>query len=153
MYSQMLDVPKECDGMLREWRDNGSTEHLPRLLEYAKPRSCGDTNEGIILTYTAYYQMIRGYDEFYIEWGSEDIDLQRRFAFLGLEIQSVKDDTYYMHQWHEKFASLNHDDVVAADIRNQKYLWSNTSIVRNDQNWGLPRVEPTIAIKAEDAVA
>ena len=50
--------------------------------------------------YTTFFKAIRGFDEYYEEWGGEDDDLMRRFEYLGLTTQTPPDQSFYLHQWH-----------------------------------------------------
>lgn len=141
VYSQMLDTPESCVDELQEWAKTRRSSNLQALRRKSTPRSSGDCNEGINMTYTYYYHLVRGYDEYYTKWGTEDSDLQKRFRFLGLDIVSVKDQTFYLHQWHPKFASLDAEKVHQAHIRNQAYFRRTNTIVRNPSGWGMPSEE------------
>lgn len=138
IYSQMLDTPAESAPALQDWALTGDSETVLRIKRLSTPRSSGDCNEGINLTYTLFYHILRGYDEQYEVWGTEDTDLQRRFYKLGLEIVSIKDRTFYLHQWHPKYASLDISEVESAIARNTLRLQNETSIYRNPAGWGVP---------------
>jgi glycosyltransferase involved in cell wall biosynthesis len=139
VYSQCLDLPRELEPELLTWHVRGSTADILRFRDAATPRSSGGMNQGISLSHSLFYQYVQGYDEFYEEWGCEDTDLQKRFYWLGLNFVTVKDKTFYLHQWHEKHASLDQGSVREALVRNEKYLQASRSIVRNNQDWGEAR--------------
>jgi glycosyltransferase involved in cell wall biosynthesis len=139
IYSQMRDLPQSAQETLDGWSETADPAVACRLFQNSTPRSAGDSNEGINLTFTYYYQLIRGYDEFYTHWGTEDVDLQKRFRLLGLAICSIKNNTFYLHQWHPKYASLDPQEVQLAHVRNVDYYRRTNSIYRNDDNWGEPR--------------
>ena len=80
--------------------------------------------------------MIRGYDEHYEVWGSEDNDLMRRFRYLGLRPQTLDSGSFYLHQWHPKFEGVAGGEHAPAIRRNLAYFWRNRSILRNDRDWG-----------------
>ncbi len=138
VYSRALDLPETSAATVERWGDIGSEEDLLALKTLTTPRSIGDCNPGILITYGAFFHMVGGYDEFYREWGFEDSDLQKRFMLSGLEIVSVKDRTFYLHQWHPKFASLDVDSVARVQERNRRYYEGNWEIRRNLHGWGDP---------------
>jgi len=138
VYSQCLDLPQEASTEVLSWHVGGRVEDINRFLCLASPRSSGGMNQGISVSYTCYYRYVHGYDEFYEEWGCEDTDLQNRFLWLGLDLVSIKDKTFYLHQWHEKHASLDQDLVRLALERNELYLRKSRSVVRNGEEWGEP---------------
>jgi hypothetical protein len=82
---------------------------------------------------------VRGYDEYYQEWGSEDDDLMRRFKYLGLESRVLDSGSFYLHQWHPKYEGLPDGRNTAQIERNRLYFEKNHSILRNDRDWGIPR--------------
>ncbi|RKX71752.1 hypothetical protein DRP43_02210, partial [candidate division TA06 bacterium] len=86
---------------------------------------------------------IRGYDEQYKVWGSEDNDLVKRAELSGMEIVWLEKDDLplklALHQWHpvrgesnEKWFRLNRKRLVKLTVE-QKIL------KRNDENWGLAK--------------
>ena len=140
VYSRMMDLTPDATERLQQVA--AVTPALfDELLGAASPRSCGTSNEGISMTFTAFYALLRGYDEVFEGWGSEDTDLQRRFERLGLQIASISDRSVYLHQWHPKGLGIEHFDETAA--RNASYLRSARSLVRNVRGWG---VTPTISV-------
>ena len=133
----MLDLPEEsaqeaarvaassCDPPVEEWK---------RL---ARPRYDW-LHPSIALTYTRYYHLVRGYDEFYEVWGMEDDDLMRRFHSLGLTVKAPAGGSFYLHQWHPKFDGLFEGRDAPPIQRNREYLERHHSILRNGRDWGLP---------------
>lgn len=136
VYSQMLDLPESTVSQVQRWELDPRTEVLDDWRAISTPRSTGTCNEGINISYTYYYHLLHGYDEYYTEWGTEDSDLQKRFQLMGLCIKSIKDYTYYLHQWHPKYASLDTGKVGVAHLKNQAYFNRMNSIVRNKDGWG-----------------
>ena len=141
VYSQMLDLPEETDDVARAMAAEQSAD-LDALRARATPRSRGDCNEGISITYTHYVRRIRGYDEFFQGWGGEDNDLARRLYYLGLRSVSLKDRSFYLHQWHPKFAGVLSPELEEARHRNYRYFQTSHSIVRNRDGWGEPHDSP-----------
>lgn len=136
VYSQCLDLPEDADGFLVSSARDDSNVNFEELLSVARARSSGTMNQGIVMTYRAYFEEVRGYDEYYEVWGSEDNDLGRRFAYLGLTHRSIAAESYYLHQWHSKFEGVG-SHIEAARQRNEAYFSSNHSIYRNREGWGL----------------
>lgn len=136
VYSQMLDLPESSGEAVEEWGRSGAAIDLQRLRRMTTPRSVGICNEGIFITYSCLFKFVRGYDEFYEEWGYEDSDVQKRFQFLGLEIISIKDSTFYLHQWHPKFQSLDPDRTRETHERNRRYFNKHSTVIRNPGGWG-----------------
>ncbi|MBK9264074.1 MAG: glycosyltransferase family 2 protein [Polyangiaceae bacterium] len=49
---------------------------------------------------TQWFHRIRGFDERYTYWGSEDKDLGRRAEIDGRVIKWITESAYMLHQWH-----------------------------------------------------
>ncbi len=135
-YSQCLDLPESCTPALERAAAEGLPLDLDALRRQATPRSAGGCTPGVNASYALFYQWIRGYDECYFGWGSEDNDLTKRFRYLGLAITTVRETTYYLHQWHPKFTGSDDPDRAKAIARNERYFENNHSIVRNPAGWG-----------------
>lgn len=64
------------------------------------------TNEeatGMTLFPVTILKKIRGFDEFYHGWGSEDTDVHVRLRNLGIPVHFNEEETLLLHQWHPKF--------------------------------------------------
>lgn len=94
--------------------------------------------KGIQCIATEVYHHVRGYDEFYRFYGTEDRDIHQRLNKLGLEEVWVNDDTCLFHQWHPR------NDYVTAQFMPEGY-WSRAlnhllgqqdQLIRNDETWG-----------------
>lgn len=97
----------------------------------------GTLNVGINLALTDFYKMIHGYDEYYILWGSEDRDLIKRLALLGLKVKNISGKTSWIHQCHEKQEGVNkHANAKEQIAVNRRYLHENHSVIRNRKGWG-----------------
>lgn len=136
VYSQCLDLPESLASELGAAARTRKLPDLDELRKHATPRSSGACNPGIQATYTCFYHLIRGYDEFYEGWGSEDNDLARRMLYLGLSERTVKDQTFYLHQWHPKHQGLSTEEMLRLRARNAQYLATHFSIRRNGPDWG-----------------
>ncbi len=55
---------------------------------------------------------IRGFDEFYHFWGSEDTDAHVRFKHSGCDVQFYDKDILMLHQWHESYRIKEQDKLT-----------------------------------------
>jgi len=136
LCSSMLDLPEESVEAIKDAARPGGQLALDRWKDWGSPRFGSRFHRSVALTYTAFFQLIRGYDEHYEVWGSEDDDLMRRFRYLGLRPQVLDSGSFYLHQWHPKFEGVPAGERAAVIRRNYAYFWRNHSILRNDRDWG-----------------
>lgn len=134
IYSRMLDLAPDSVELMQRLASDDLPIPFPELIAATNPRGPGCENAGINASYTFFYQLIRGYDEFFEGWGSEDNDLQTRFHQLGLDILSIYPDAVYLHQWHPKGEGVG--DFHGSARRNKEYLEKQRSIFRNRTGWG-----------------
>lgn len=125
IVNEMLDLP-EMDVR---------NQDIDYLRSFGKPRLHLKYHPSIIATLTHYVTKIRGYDEYYKCWGSEDDDLFKRLKYLGLEVRSLKGRTFFLHQYHRKFR-MDENIVKPFIINNRRYYYRTNSIVRNPVRWG-----------------
>jgi glycosyltransferase involved in cell wall biosynthesis len=135
--SAMLDLPEESAEILERGARIGEVLQPDAWKEWCCPRYDWKEHPSICMTYTALYQVIRGYDEHYESWGWEDDDLMQRFTYLGLRRKVLDAGSFYMHQWH---ANSERSTDAEQTRRNESYFKSNHSILRNDDGWGVPPV-------------
>ena len=136
VYSPMLDLSKKLIEVVKRAADLGKDLDLEQWKECCSRRFGWAFHPSIAFTFTAFYQCIRGYDEFYEVYGSEDDDLMRRFNYLGLQPKILDAGSFYMHQWHTKFEGVpggKHNNQIQ---RNRTYFGRMHSIVRNNYGWG-----------------
>jgi hypothetical protein len=136
LCSAMLDLPEESVEVVKDVARPGGQLALDRWRDWCSPRFGSPFHRSVALTYTAFFQLIRGYDEHYEVWGSEDDDLMRRFRYLGLRPQALDSGSFYLHQWHPKFEGVPGGEHSPVIRRNRAYFWRNHSILRNDRDWG-----------------
>jgi glycosyltransferase involved in cell wall biosynthesis len=74
----------------------------------------GDVN-GMILVSKPNFFSVKGYDEFYHFYGSEDVDFYDRLKNSGLDV-CQNSDTLFFHQWHPIYNSIN-DTVLEVNPR------------------------------------
>jgi hypothetical protein len=135
--SAMLDLPAECVERLEALAREGGALRLDQLVAGAAPRSDLALHPSIGVTYTVFYQLIRGYDEFYELYGSEDEDLAKRFRYLGLDLVALDTPGFYLHQWHPKFEGVEvHPSLARVLVRNHDHLTHTHTILRNPDGWG-----------------
>ena len=136
LCSSMLDLPEESVEVMKNAVRPGGQLALDRWKDWCSPRFGSSYHRSVVLTYTAFFLLIRGYDEHYEVWGSEDDDLMRRFRYLGLRPRPLDSGSFYLHQWHPKFEGVPNGEQAAVIRRNYAYFARNHSIVRNDRDWG-----------------
>jgi glycosyltransferase involved in cell wall biosynthesis len=136
--SAMLDLPEESGWILEQSARTRDELQFDSWKRWCRPRHNHAFHPSICATYTAFFHVVRGYDEYYEVWGNEDDDLYRRFRYLGLRPRPLDPGSFYMHQWHAE-SERGRDGKNAEQVqRNQLYLASARSILRNDVSWGIP---------------
>jgi glycosyltransferase involved in cell wall biosynthesis len=137
--SAMLDLPEESVSILQQSARTGSELPFDSWKSSCRPRHDHVFHPSICATYTAFFRVVRGYDEFYEVWGNEDDDLYRRFWYLGLTPRPLGPESSYMHQWHAESERGREGENAEQVRRNQLYLANAHSILRNDVSWGIPQ--------------
>ncbi len=66
-----------------------------------KPERYGEVNGMILTTKDSLFE-IKGYDEFFHFYGSEDVDMYSRLENAGYKSNLVS-DTYFYHNWHQSY--------------------------------------------------
>lgn len=138
VYSQCLDLPESCTEDLTRSARDGVRLDLDALREKAICRRAGGVYDsaGINASYTLFYHLVRGYDEHFTCYGAEDRDLERRFWWLGLSAVSLRDRSYYLHQWHSDRERIPDEEYRVAHEANDEYAMTARSIYRNRRGWG-----------------
>lgn len=113
---------------------------VARLRPHGVIKTAGNHSPGMIVAPTAALRMIGGYDEYYRDYGSEDVDLNRRLAFLGLRTIVMDGADYYLHQWHPRHEGVQSPGLQAQIAANAEYLRRTRTIKRNPGGWGEARV-------------
>ena len=132
----MLDLPEHSTDLLFAFAGTSDPLPLDEWRTWATPRHGWRYHRSLTVTHAAFHQLIRGYDEFYEDWGHEDLDLWRRFMRLGLK-RNVLDPhrAFYLHQWHRRFEDTSVDQRQAIERNRERFRRVHT-IVRNDASWG-----------------
>jgi glycosyltransferase involved in cell wall biosynthesis len=137
LFSKCLDLPENMTAPLLDTFENKEKIAADELLQHTISRSNGSANAGINSSYTYFYKIIGGYDEYFKLWGSEDNDIKRRLEYLGLESSSIADKAYYIHQWHPKHDGVNNSPQLKKTIEdNHQYLLKDHRIFKNHNGWG-----------------
>lgn len=112
--------------------------------EELKPQRFGNVN-GMVLTTKKSLNEIKGYDEFFHFYGSEDVDLYSRLENAGYKSKLVS-DTYFYHNWHRSYQkseegklSLNPRLTNALRINQQHYFYhqrEKITIPKRQELWG-----------------
>ncbi len=134
----MLDLPPEA---VDAFGPAGRRREAPCLEEWkarCAPRLGLTMHPSIATTYTAFFRLVRGLDEYYAVWGCEDLDLMRRFEYLGLAARPPGAEGFYVHQWHPKYEDVPGGAQAEQIARNYAYLEAAHSILRNPRGWGNP---------------
>jgi len=135
--SAMLDLPEQSAWVLEQSARTGDELQFDSWKQWCRPRHNHVFHPSICATYTAFFHVVRGYDEYYEVWGNEDDDLYRRFRYLGLTPKPLGSEPY-LHQWHPE-SDRGRDGKNAEQVqRNKLYLARARSILRNDVDWGIP---------------
>lgn len=138
ILSQCMDLPPEASKQL-EAVDQPIDFDALHAMSKGREIDGYRYSEGICLSYTRFFQAVRGYDEFFEGWGSEDNDMVRRLNWFGVPFISVADKTSYYHQWHPKYEGVKNEDIQEIIQRNSAYARNSFKIAANDENWGAYR--------------
>lgn len=112
--------------------------------EELKPERNGEVN-GMILTTKESLFEVKGYDEFFHFYGSEDVDLNARLENAGYKSTLVT-NTYFYHNWHKSYQksddkklSLTPRLTNVLRINQQHYFYHQREkimIPRRQDSWG-----------------
>ncbi|WP_026839459.1 glycosyltransferase family 2 protein [Gillisia sp. JM1] len=112
--------------------------------ENLKPERYGEIN-GMILTTKEAFFYIKGYDEFFHFYGSEDVDLYTRLENAGYKSNLVN-DIYFYHNWHKSYQKSDYKKLSviprltnALRINQQHYFYHQkemTTSPKKQEFWG-----------------
>ena len=109
---------------------------------------------GLTLFPVKLLRKLRGFDEFYHFWGSEDTDMHVRLRNAGHEVEFYDEETLLLHQWHviyrnKESSELTEDLQLSGIVQiNYEYLKNAISEKRtvvNKKAWGEIPSESVIA--------
>lgn len=81
----------------------------------------------------SFFEEVHGYDEKFVFWGSEDVDMTSRAERYGLELTWMSDRTVMLHQWHK---TLKRDMPLQYHINRWRFKLTKRVVVKNRQGWG-----------------
>lgn len=81
----------------------------------------------------AFFERVRGYDEEYVFWGAEDVDMSGRARIAGLEIVWISARTAMLHQWHR---TTKHDRKWLWRRNRRRFRKTGHVVVKNPDGWG-----------------
>ncbi|MEO4006304.1 galactosyltransferase-related protein [Flavobacterium sp. CAU 1735] len=114
--------------------------------QYVLKFSSSSEAAGMSLFPTAKLHQIRGYDQFFHFWGSEDNDIHNRLKQLGCPIRFCDDKIRMLHQWHPNFrqteSALLKQELQLSGVAelNQEHFRFNQQrqfTTVNSENWGI----------------
>ena len=136
VYSPCLHLPESSSPELEAAaRRQGWLDPEP-LRALGVIRTAGEFSTGMVMTRRRFLERVRGLDEFYHTWGVEDVDLSRRLLWLGLRPMSLRQKSYYLHQWHPRQEGIPPEIVESAKARNTDHFERAVVIRRNPAGWG-----------------
>lgn len=136
--STMWDLPPTSVDAARAAGEGADPLPMRQWKAVCTPRRGWELHPSVAMTYTEYFRMLRGYDEYYQVWGYEDRDLVRRFERLGLTAAMPDGGSFYLHQWHPKFEGVADQGTQGQIARNKAHFQDSLTIVRNGPGWGTP---------------
>jgi len=101
---------------------------------------------------------IRGFDEFYHFWGSEDTDVHIRLKNNGKTVTFYDAETLMLHQWHPSYRSketgvltknLQITDIVPLNYQHLKHAIAKGVTSVNPEEWGEIMEETTATLLTE----
>jgi len=104
---------------------------------------------------------LRGFDEFYHLWGSEDTDIHERIKNAGYQVKFYDEKILMLHQWHPSYRSgesleltqnLQISGIVQLNHQHLKYSIKNKRTKVNLENWGECISQEEVNILSESSV-
>ncbi len=80
-----------------------------------------------------FFEEVRGYDEKYVFWGAEDVDMTARAQRHGLALTWMSDRTAMLHQWHK---TLKRDMPMQYYINKWRFRLTKRVVVKKPERWG-----------------
>ena len=82
----------------------------------------------------SFFEYTRGYDEKFVYWGAEDVDMTSRAERYGLKLHWMDDaDTCMLHQWHP---TMKNDRKWTFHINRLRFKLTRHIIIKNRSGWG-----------------
>lgn len=82
----------------------------------------------------SFFEYTRGYDEKFVYWGAEDVDMTSRAKRYGLRLLWMDDATTSMlHQWHP---TMKNDRRWTFHLNRLRFKLTQRIIIKNRRRWG-----------------
>jgi GT2 family glycosyltransferase len=100
---------------------------------------------GLTMCPTNILKKVRGFDEFYHFWGSEDTDVHVRLKNAGYKVQFYEDGILMLHQWHKTYRlketkelsrELQMSHIVRLNFQHLQTAIKEKKTIVNDISWG-----------------
>lgn len=104
-----------------------------------------DEATGLTMCPVKLLKEIRGFDEFYHFWGSEDTDLHVRLKNSGYKVKFYDQDILMLHQWHPTYRLKETDNlseelqlshIVRLNYQHLKIADQDKTTKVNEEQWG-----------------
>ena len=129
-------------GFLSEAESSAKKSFDQYVIKFSSNREAA----GMSLFPTEKLRQIRGYDQFFHFWGSEDNDIHNRLKQLGCPIRFCDDTIRMLHQWHPNFRQtespllkreLQLSGVAELNQEHFRFNQQQQFTTVNSENWGI----------------
>jgi glycosyltransferase involved in cell wall biosynthesis len=112
---------------------------------FKKYRKSTEGATGLALFPVKRLKEIRGFDEFFHFWGSEDTDVLERLRNAGDEVEFFNQEILLLHQWHISYRNsetktlsmeLQVEGIVQLNLQHFKHNLSLRKKIANENSWG-----------------
>jgi glycosyltransferase involved in cell wall biosynthesis len=126
LISRCNDLPESVG--LHPWQqsDFGTLKQQSAIRETQGTGACQ-------VALKSFFEEIRGYDEAFEFWGSEDTDLRRRARKYGLKEYCLSPKATMLHQWHP---TTKNDRPWRKRLNTLRYYITAWQIKKNSKGWG-----------------
>tara|TARA_R100000935_G_scaffold57542_1_gene91714 strand:- start:50 stop:1132 length:1083 start_codon:yes stop_codon:yes gene_type:complete len=121
------------------------TERDTSFSDYTIKFESTDGATGLTMFPVKILKEIRGFDEFYHFWGSEDTDVHVRLKNAGYGVEFYEKDILMLHQWHKTYRlkevkelsrELQLSDVVRLNYQHLQTAINENKTIANNEFWG-----------------
>jgi hypothetical protein len=114
-------------------------------LNPVKSRNSTSEATGLTLFPVSAVKKIRGFNELYHFWGSEDTDIHVRLQNSGYSVKYYDNEVLMCHQWHESYHNQDSskltriprvEGIIGFNQQHLRYTRANNKTLVNCKNWG-----------------
>ncbi|WP_336127228.1 glycosyltransferase family 2 protein [Mesoflavibacter sp. CH_XMU1422-2] len=125
--------------------DKSTSKVEKSFSEYTVKFKSNKEATGLTLCPTEYAKNIRGFDEIYHFWGSEDTDFHERLKNKGYDVKFYSEKLLLLHKWHKTYRNkekkyltkkLQVNGIVQFNKNQLDFAKVNKRVIVNDVNWG-----------------